>query len=242
MLQKTLLNSLKPKLNSIRSDFFVTSVVIIILIAFVYNDIITGRYFVERSLRLKMGGLMICVGYACIKCWSKANRNNIILCIAMLMTALGDYMLTMNVYYSLGIICFAIVHTLYIIRHWYYLSLMQKRYTCVMAIILFVIVVILIFIIQPILIKIALGYGLILFVSLFTASMLLYITDNRKKRICIFWGILLFFLCDMCVAIFNVVNGVVGNVAAVFIWIWYLPAQLFLVLSGDRYDHHKGAN
>lgn len=44
-------------------------------------------------------------------------------------------------------------------------------------------------------------------------------------------GITLFFLCDLCVGLSDLLDGVLGSVTASLIWVFYMPSQVLIALS-----------
>jgi hypothetical protein len=233
-------NFLIKKSNSKQSDVAVIGLVSIILLSFLCNDITTGIYFKGLSLWLKISGLSVCIGYSLIKCMTKYSWDNGVLCIAMLMTAGGDYLLTIKSYSFWGIICFAGVHTMYSYRHCKRLANKQKKKLLGIAISLSIIILVTISQLNQPLFRVAYLYAGILVISLLSAIMMASKPYRTKKEIIILGGIVLFFLCDTCVALYNVTSGRIQSIVGVLIWVWYLPAQLLLSLSGDTVEYNKG--
>lgn len=64
--------------------------------------------------------------------------------------------------------------------------------------------------------------------------------ENRSAFMLLTAGLILFFCCDVCVGIYNLSFGVPGlktisESAGFLMWVFYLPSQVLLVLSGRRF-------
>jgi len=50
-------------------------------------------------------------------------------------------------------------------------------------------------------------------------------------------GMVLFLLCDINVALYNILNeGLFYNISSISMWLFYLPSQVLLSLSGYKYN------
>lgn len=75
-----------------------------------------------------------------------------------------------------------------------------------------------------------------LYISFFFVNLLQGVTLSGKEGQLFFWGLLLFFCCDLCVGLFNFplsLPGWLHTFAEWGMWIFYLPGQVLIVLSGQ---------
>lgn len=161
-------------------------------------------------------------------------KSTLLLRIALFFTLCADTCLLILKYYKLGIILFSIVQITYIIRH-VYISKINKNLLLIPLACIFILSVLLNRIrsleIDIQLFNLSIIYGIILITSVLVAQ--------KNSRI-IALGMLLFLLCDLCVGlsyIFNAYPATIFNISAEYllktlIWIFYLPSQFLLTLSG----------
>jgi hypothetical protein len=151
---------------------------------------------------------------------------------ARLFTVFADYFLVILGNYRYGIFCFCIVQIMYIIRH----SNLAKvnLYYCTLSVILVMVIVIILLtkfnLIDFNMELVVEGsvYGGILLFSLYIAL--------KTKRYLIAVGMFLFFMCDINVAIYNFYKEAI---ICFLIWLFYLPSQLLLTLSGFNTKYLK---
>lgn len=176
---------------------------------------------------------------------------------ALFFTVLADFTLTFVGNYTLGVLFFCIVQLSYIKRH--SKETKDKRNNIILISLLLLVNFFIIFItnnssflylkdIDRKLLFIAVVYFSLLVTSLIRAFFVLksdYYSDASKYFI--FIGMILFFLCDINVGVYNVLRFMSGfpkdyflkNVTGFLIWFFYAPSQLLLALSGYNIYGYK---
>lgn len=164
-----------------------------------------------------------------------------LLCTGLIFTAVGDFCLILMNYPIAGLIFFAIVQTLYSIRY-------SSKYKFVLFVD-FILIILLSFTLAILKIN-----DLLLFFSIFYAFSILFSCSNavfafiRKKypsptKYMIVAGMLLFLLCDINVALRNSsllwINLYNAELSYYLIFLFYLPSQLLLSLSGLNFGHNQ---
>lgn len=231
---------------------FILCLETIIYCSFIYLDFIT-QYRSVYSTGLKYIGILFCL----IMSFLIGNRGHDkedtkLLQIAFCFTAAADLCLVVLDYNTLGIFLFCFVQITYIVRHSRGIKKKCKLYIIVAAIILIIFVCKLVISnmgitnleynrINEKLIMIGCVYSVLLTCSLYTAWKTL--NGNFYPRYSCFFisiGMTLFFLCDINVAISGISSNIivqkidVESFSRFFVWIFYLPSQVFLALSGYR--------
>ena len=174
------------------------------------------------------------------RCLSK--RDYVWLITAMLFTLISDYSLLISNNETLGVATFCLVHVSYLLRFHNQPHLKEKLIllsTIFLASLIF----------GELKLSFVFLYAALLFLSLSSAyrvyKLKTYPPFNRKL---IFCGMILFFLCDFCVFLYQLQNylqnfhfniEIVSSFAVLFIWVFYTPAQLLLSISGYRYNTIK---
>ena len=160
-------------------------------------------------------------------------------------TACADYCLVVSNKFILGVVIFCIVQIIYIFRFTRDLKSRTKIFSTVL--IIYIILFITAFTAYKVvkfdlrLILICIFYGCLITTSLITGIRTLktnYFPLYSSVLISI--GMILFFMCDINVALFNILQksgSYFANIPRFLIWIFYLPAQVMLALSG--YNHRK---
>lgn len=246
-------------MNRINKKFVIEKLlyaILIIFIAFLLTDIIF-RYKVNLySIYLKYSTIVLCfIISILIGKDGYNNRDTILVQFARFFTLLADYYLLVINDFKLGVLCFCIVQIIYIIRH----SLMEKK---IYKNVFFMIIAFLVAIIFSIIVNInyfdkellSLGslYAALLITSVYCGvSTLKRGYYPRKGALVISIGIILFLFCDLNVALFNIVRYIGFSkyefLTGFLIWIFYLPSQILLTLSGYKiqfinslFSHRKG--
>lgn len=171
-----------------------------------------------------------------------------LLLLAMFFTVSADVCLLLKEEYTLGVIFFILVQTFYMIRietgFWtaksFVLRLLLRSLTALF-------IYFMLYCILPNMDGVV-AVTAIYFVS-FLDNIFLLICMKKKKEKCIYqyskflFGMILFFICDLNVGIYNlssyiiVSNETIKNLiayAAVAMWMFYLPGQIFIVLSQNK--------
>ena len=160
------------------------------------------------------------------------NRRDVYLLRAgLLFTLAADVCLLLIHEIDFGLMFFICVQTIYIIRH-----LSARPIAFISIPVLLCLFFLLSFTTLNLMYRLAVVYACALSASTLFAYL------NRKvypypNRILVPLGMLLFLLCDINVMLFHELpnNSFAGSVAWVFIWIFYLPSQVLLALSGAKF-------
>lgn len=214
-----------------------------IFIAFLCTDIIFKDKTNLYSIYLKYSTIVLCfILSILIGKDGYSKKDTLLLQFAKFFTLIADYYLLITANYKLGILCFCAVQIIYIIRH----SLMEKS---IYKNVTFIIIALIMSLLTPILVNInsfdksllSLGslYGALLVTSVYCGlSTLKRGYYPKKAAFFISIGITLFLLCDLNVALFNIVPyiglGRYEFFTGFLIWIFYFPSQILLSLSGFK--------
>jgi len=171
--------------------------------------------------------------------------DTLILQSGLFFTACADYCLVVSNKFILGVLIFCIVQIIYILRYTRDLKSRVKIFSALL--IIYIVLSVIAFTAYKAgkfdlrLILICLFYSCLLTTSLITGIRTLktnYFPLYSSVLISI--GMSLFFMCDINVALFNIFRS--GNhisiISGILIWIFYVPAQVMLALSG--YNHSNG--
>lgn len=204
--------------------------------AFLIIDILTKTTGTSLSIYLKYGTVFIFF-LTSLFINNQSNLPNLLLLrIALFFTLCADTCLLIVNHYSLGIVFFIIVQTIYIVRH----SIIGKINIKLLLIPVAIIFISPVFIsivsmylpkIDATLIQLGIIYGTVLITGLLVA---------QKCPKIISYAMILFFLCDINVALsyvlyfypIYVLNISMDCITNFLIWTFYFPSQLLLTLSG----------
>jgi len=172
-------------------------------------------------------------------------RDILLLRLAMFITVIADLCLVIFDFYILGVVFFSLVQIAYSVRH----TTKNVRVTIINFFVVFLCIVFLymmasLFIKEiNILLPISLFYFICLIISVNKA---IKVWKNNlypfPSKYMIVFGMILFLLCDLCVALSNatVLFPLAGNsmirlqeISSFLIWFFYLPSQVLLALSGN---------
>lgn len=188
-----------------------------IYIIFIYLDINK-----QASYLIKYLGIIINFLYALIL-YIKNKKYDLLFLIALLFTMIADYfLLVTNDYYIIGVICFCLVQTIY----GYKLSSIKSF---IYRIIIFITIslVLPLFKIEQSLLNICSIY------SFTNLSANLYCSFIKKDTL-FSTSLLLFWLCDLNVGIYNIPIKALYNLSAYLMWIFYFPSQVIITLKGEK--------
>lgn len=236
------MNKLISKKNFIK----ISSVAIIIIyFVFLYIDFVSKGLRNIYSVRLKYLTIIFCfIISLLIKSHGYGEKDKFLVQLARLFTLIADYFLSLSGNYIMGVFFFSLVQITYITRH----SLMEnKKYKNLV----FFIVALAIALIASFKIKISSIEKNLVFLSLIYSSLLttsLYCAVStisrgkysKRTSWIIALGMFLFFMCDLNVGLYNIVaEGNIKFFLGFLIWLFYLPSQLLLTLSGFK-DEYLG--
>jgi hypothetical protein len=166
--------------------------------------------------------------------------------LGLLLTVIADFfLLIVDDYYPIGVAVFAIAQITYTIRFDAgNKANIIKNYIVVFLILFLVYAVANSFIKIDILVPISLCYGISLVTNVYKS---IVIFRNRiypnPNAIMVALGMALFLLCDINVALYNILKlinetkGIIYRISSVSMWLYYLPSQVLLALSGYNYKN-----
>ena len=195
------------------------------------------------SETLKFSSVLLCFAASLLIGSHGVNlRDTRLLELGLFFTLLSDLCLLILEYFTLGVFLFCIVQSIYIVR-----CSTCTSFRIIKEILQLALLVIIITAIYRIfnsefkqLYSIALVYAILLITSTYTAF------RTFEKRILpkvnfmvVSLGMVFFILCDVNVALYNIFQSIgfsiynpATNVTSYLIWLFYLPAQVFITLSG----------
>lgn len=217
--------------------------IFLLFILFMITDICNIRFYLSSRL-MKFISIFLCLVISIISS-SSQSKNDLLLIIGLFLTTIADYLfLILAAYYSLAIAIFSIVQIIYSLRYREGNEFRRILDFCITYILIFVLYrIINRFFEMDYLIAIGMFYFICLSVSI-KESYCLYKKDKQQyKHKMIFLAMILFLLCDINLAlnyfmlaaknssyIFNAIKGIV----TISIWLYYLPSQVLLALSGNN--------
>jgi len=170
------------------------------------------------------------------------KRNTLMLQSGLFFTACADYCLIVSNRFIAGVLIFCIVQMIYIFRFTQDLKSRTKIFSTML--IIYMVLSIIVFTFYKVgkfdlrLILICLFYACLVTRSLITGIRTLktnYFPLFSSVLISI--GMTLFFMCDINVALFTFLkkgDSYIAIISGFLIWIFYLPAQVMLALSGYK--------
>nr|WP_308742328.1 lysoplasmalogenase family protein [uncultured Anaerocolumna sp.] len=249
-------------IKNIKKAVLITVFVLIELIlygTFMYLDIFDQK--ANLSMYIKFFSIFLCFLFVLLyyrtskqtKVEKYDNTNNSylgihILRIAMFFTLLSDLFILVLEYYTAGILTFIIVQLLYLILISSWISSGKTIKTILMRVIgtgLITVLIVILYRFQEPEVKSELIFGIyyfILFLSNAIDAIGILFRSKRKHRILFACGLLAYFLCDINVAIFNMkdyltinetIYSQIYNFSAIAMWMFYLPGQVAIALSGE---------
>jgi hypothetical protein len=212
---------------------YISFLVVLIYIVFLNMDSITKNLGNEYSLYLKYSTIILCFILSLLIGSEGCNKTDKFLVqSARLFTVLADYFLVILDDCKYGILCFCIVQIIYIIRHNFVVKVKLYKLSLAAALIMTSLIMLLgrinLLDLEKEVVMEGAAYGCILLLSLYIAL------QTKDYLICI--GMLLFFMCDINVALYNITKEFI---LGFLIWLFYLPSQLVLTLSGFKNEYLK---
>jgi hypothetical protein len=202
---------------------------------FLYCDI--AAYAVEFSPDVKYTGILLCLAVSvCV--WKHPSRklDATLQSAALACAVAADYFLLFTSHFTVGIAIFCGAHLTALIRY-------RRRWFIPGAILTVAGLCAWLFLYESGQSQIALTvmaaiYGVLILsvtVGTFRAK------QNRINNILSRTGMILFVLCDLNVAVFNLLpsDGSLYAAASVLMWAFYLPAQTLLALSAYRFSSRE---
>ena len=220
-------------------------ITIIIYMGFIWMDIFNLDFIISTN-NLKFIAMIIIFFISLLTREDALSYKDLhLLQIGLFLTLIADYfLLILDNYYILGIFLFAIVQIIYSFRY----EFRNLKLTLRNFIIIFIGLYIVHIILNRFLVEIdflwtmGLFYGLCLLnsvsLSIRAYKYKIYPEPNRQM---ILMGMILFLLCDINVGLYNFLGyigkvGIFYNISSVSMWLFYLPSQILLALSGYNYN------
>ena len=174
----------------------------------------------KSSVYVKYLSVILCFVFSLL--FNSKKKESRFLILTSLLTISADlFLLVLDDYYEIGIAIFCVVQSIY--------ALSMKKKTLIIRAVILVTLVVLFFM------KVTQLQNLLAVYSI--TCLLLNVVDSfsfTSKSFTI--GLILFALCDISVGLFNISDGIVGNIAGNLMWIFYLPSQVLIALSGGPHE------
>ncbi len=206
---------------------------LVIYIGFLYIDAANYNIGIVYSLHLKYSAIILCFIISLSIGSERIDKaDKCLVQVARFFTVIADYFLVIKDSYKYGILCFCFVQIIYIARH-YRMANMNIYKVFLTASLGIVYIISFLYKINPATFEMeymteGAVYGGILFTSLYLAL--------KTRKCLIITGMTLFFLCDINVGLYNFTNEFIFGF---LIWLFYLPSQLLLTLSGYKIEYIK---
>lgn len=217
---------------------------------FLYLDILVKGAFLV-SMYLKFASIILCFLMTFMLYARNVTQDIVLLRFAFLFTVISDLCILILDSYFLGLITFSIVQMLYLIRLQCWRNHQGKKNPLCFFLLrnlLFALVIIGILIILRISLEKLILISIFYFVSIFfnTVDALRIGWSVQKKQFKLYAiGMVLFLLCDINVGLFNLSDFIqiektwfnkIYEFATIAMWMFYLPAQVMISLSGINRD------
>lgn len=211
-------------------------IIIIIYISHIYVEFFNIKKEIPMDV-IKYISILLCFLITLISEGNEINNlDNRLLQIGMFFTVIADLFLVILNYHILGVLTFCIVQMVYIARY----TAGKFHHTIRKLIMILILICSIYFLVNKIIIEldflIPLGffYSICLLISILKSieagKKNIYIDPNKSM---IIWGMILFALCDLNVALARI--ELLHSISSSLIWIFYLPSQVLLSLSGYKY-------
>lgn len=205
------------------------------------------------SNRIKFISIILCFIISLLgKEYGLGVNDVFLLRLGLFITIIADlFLLVLDSHFILGVFLFSIVQIIYIIRYDnknIYLKL--KKFTSLLLILIFMYGIINSFIVKiDFLIVIGFYYAITLLTSFIKSikacKYKIYPSPNRYM---IVMAMILFLLCDINVFLYNLIDFIplsaqagktIYNISSISMWLFYLPSQVLLSLSGYKFPITK---
>ena len=216
----------------------------ILYILFLYMDIFNIRVFIPSNI-FKYISIILCFLITLLIGKNHLNqKDKILLQAGFFVTILADLCFLILDYYILGITFFCLVQIIYYNRYKrnrrYKATLINVRLLIIFLLIMVIYRILNLFIIKiDFIFAIALFYSICIIISVAESIRVfknnLYPYPNKSM---ILWGMILFLLCDLNIAISYMTRGFfmsLHNFSNLLIWVFYLPSQVLLSVSGYKF-------
>ncbi|NLX61191.1 MAG: hypothetical protein GXZ06_01495 [Tissierellia bacterium] len=223
---------------------YILILISILYLVFLYMDI--NNKYTGVSKYLKLMCILLCFFLSLLyehKAFSMCDIR--LLQIGLFLTVFADFfLLILDNYYEIGVAIFILVQIIYSIR---YRTKKErgsvKKYIRMVGGVFLIYIVVYNFKKLPLILLLSLIYGICFIINLYR-SIIVYAENIYPKlnSIMVVVGMILFLLCDINVAIFNIIknsyfqfNGLLYKMSYVAMWFFYVPSQVLLSLSGYKF-------
>ncbi|WOO36716.1 lysoplasmalogenase family protein [Anaerocolumna sp. AGMB13020] len=230
--------------------FFYVLTELTIYVSFMTGDI-NGSLKITTITWLKYSSVLLCLLYSVIVFILLQEKDTLILAAALFFTGLSDYFLLFTNSFTFGMLSFSIVQLIYLLRLWYLDRGAVLIYRSLLNLLLWAGALTILKLLGIMNENTELSDKLLLYVASFYFVTILhnvirsFIHMNKcksSKSIIFSLGMFLFIFCDINVGIYNL-EGFIAidqeifhklyQFAEVAMWMFYLPAQVCIALSGS---------
>lgn len=205
------------------------------------------------SNRIKFISIILCFIISLLgKEYGLGVNDVFLLRLGLFITIIADlFLLVLDSHFILGVFLFSIVQIIYIIRYDNKKNYLKvKKFTSLLLILIFMYGIINSFIVKiDFLIVIGFYYAITLLTSLIKSikacKYKIYPSPNRYMIVI---AMVLFLLCDINVLLYNIrdfislpsqIGNIIYNISSISMWLFYLPSQVLLSLSGYKFPITK---
>jgi len=187
-------------------------------------------------MSLKFAFIVVCFAIAMVSYFFCVKRRDWAwLTLGLLFTVGADYFLVIHDNHLPGVAVFCLAHVCYIFRA---LENTARGKAIALAAVPVLVVVVLFAFVNGLLLVLAGTYA-----ALFLTNIAVNIKFCKINRPIVLTGLILFALCDINVALFNLPSqlgtGFVFPWAFQLIWVFYLPSQLLLAVSAFNFSQGR---
>lgn len=216
---------------------------------FLYVDIFNIKILLPSNM-LKFLSIILCFMISLlIGKDGLSKKDRLLLQVGLFITVLADLCFLILHHYILGIILFCFVQIIYCNRYKGY-GFTKSKFLINQFILIFVLILAVSLMTNFIFIKIELLYVIAFIYGICLIYSTVEVVRAFKNRVyphpnksMILFGMLLFSLCDTSIAIANLsqnLNRSIYHVFSLLIWVFYLPSQGLLALSGYEFKRSYG--
>lgn len=200
---------------------------VLLYVTFLAQDIFSAVNIIP-AIYLKYASIMLCFLLA-FSLYTKSSdkKDSKYVVLALLLTLIADIFLIFTSHYSAGVFFFCLVQLTYLKRHNTRFFMTGLQFIPVAALAYFFMPLDFLYIIAGL-------YGALI-LTCFISSFKTTLPKFNKMAIRI--GLILFILCDIHVALFNLLprSHNYFAIAAVAMWFFYLPSQVMLAFSAGHF-------
>ena len=213
----------------------------ILYIGFMYIDIYDIESIISSD-RLKYLSMLLVLMISLFTGDDALNVKDLkLLQTGLFITLIADlFLLILGRHYILGILLFSVVQIIYSSRYGFINLKINIRNFIVIFSSLFIVY----FVVDKLIFKLDFIWGMGLFYGICLLNSVIKAAKAYRDRLfpkpnghMILIGMVLFLLCDINVALYNILNeGLFYNISSISMWLFYLPSQVLLSLSGYKYN------